>query len=74
MYMGTVCGRESERKEGGRKRSCGVKRMEVHYIYSYEDSMMKSTKHMWERGMGMGIQWRGELAPGALYACMVLPQ
>jgi hypothetical protein len=43
MYIGDCLG--GIRGRGGeRKGYRGVKRMEVHYIYTYEDSAMKLTK------------------------------
>jgi hypothetical protein len=39
-----------------------VKRIEVHCIYAYEDSLNKPTRHFenggWRKG-GMEIKWRG---------------
>jgi hypothetical protein len=50
--------------------------MEVHYIYTYEDSIMKSYKCYLEKGRGgrerMGLQWRHKHAQGTLYAYMGL--
>jgi hypothetical protein len=50
--------------------------MEVHYIYTYEDSIMKSYKCCLEKGRGgrerMGLQWRHKHAQGTLYAYMGL--
>jgi hypothetical protein len=44
-------------EEGERKRNLGVKKMEVHRIYTYEDSIMKLTKHcLKERGRE---RWNG---------------
>jgi hypothetical protein len=44
---------------GERKGYQGVKRIKVHYIYTYEDSIIKPTKHCLKKGRaekgGMGI-------------------
>jgi hypothetical protein len=42
--IGRVRG-DSEREERERKGHLVVKRMEVHFIYTYEDSIMRPTKH-----------------------------
>jgi hypothetical protein len=47
-----------------------VKRMEVCYIYAYEDSVMKSIKHLEKQEYNGG----GELFPNTLYACLELSQ
>jgi hypothetical protein len=35
---------------GERKGYCGVKRMEVHCMYTYEDTTVKPTKHCFKEG------------------------
>jgi hypothetical protein len=51
-----------------------VKQIDIHYIYTYEDSKMKSTKHcLKDEGRereGTGIQRKGKLIQGTLYACI----
>jgi hypothetical protein len=52
--------------------------MEVHYIYAYEDRIMKSTKHCLKEGKKaegkMDYKGGGELVQGTLYICMELSQ
>jgi hypothetical protein len=51
-----------------------VKRIEVHFIYTYEDSIMKPTKHCLEKGI-MEIyiySGGGELVQSTLYKCKEL--
>jgi hypothetical protein len=50
MYDVDCLGGEWARGWRGKKGYWGVKRMEVHHIYTYEYSIMKPTKHVWMRG------------------------
>jgi hypothetical protein len=58
VYGGLPQG-ETNGREGGKEMTLRCERMEVHYIYTYEDSIMKPTKHclkrkgIRERGMGI---------------------
>jgi hypothetical protein len=51
-----------------------MKRMEVCYTYTYEDSIIKTTKH-WKREEDGKGEWEcnggGELSQDTLYTCMV---
>jgi hypothetical protein len=45
VYRGSVRGVSSRGEEREMKRYSGVKRMEICCIYTYEDSIMRPTKH-----------------------------
>jgi hypothetical protein len=70
---GVFLGKISEREKGKRKGHWGVKRMEVHCIYTDEDSIMKPAKHClkeWRRMREWKYNGGGELVQGPLYTCM----
>jgi hypothetical protein len=51
--------------------------MEVYYIYTYENKIMKLSNTVWKRRGGEG-EWKyngeDELVQGTLYTCMELSQ
>jgi hypothetical protein len=52
--------------------------MEIHCIYTYEDSTMKCTKHCLKKKEEQEGEWKcnggGEMVQGTMYAYMELPQ
>jgi hypothetical protein len=61
----------------GKGKDTRMKRMEVHYIYTYEDSIMKPTKHClkrMEKRREKKVNEGGKPVQSTLYTSMELSQ